>query len=89
MAQQHPCLDASPPRINPNTASVASLVRLPGVGKARAMDIIYYRQNQKQAGPAFISTRDLQNIRGIGPKTADKISPWLIFETEQKNPLEK
>lgn len=89
MAQQHPFLDVQPQRINPNTASVASLVRLPGVGKARAMDIIYYRQNQKQAGPAFISTRDLQNIRGIGPKTAEKISPWLIFETEQKNPLEK
>ncbi|MEN8126214.1 MAG: helix-hairpin-helix domain-containing protein [Planctomycetota bacterium] len=82
LAHQRPRLDISPPRINPNTASVASLVRLPGIGKARAMDIIHYRQNHKHEGLAFASTRELQNIRGIGPKTAHKMSPWLTFEME-------
>ena len=75
-------LEASPQRINPNTASIASLVRLPGIGKARAMDIIHYRQNQKPDQPVFLSASDLENIRGIGPKTAAALEPWLIFETE-------
>lgn len=80
---QQPPLEASPQRINPNTASMASLVRLPGIGKARAMDIIHYRQNHKPDEPVFLSARDLENIRGIGPKTAAALEPWLIFETEQ------
>lgn len=80
---QQPPLEASRQRINPNTASMASLVRLPGIGKARAMDIIHYRQNQKPDEPVFLSARDLENIRGIGPKTAAALEPWLTFETEQ------
>ena len=69
-----------PQRINPNTASTASLVRLPGVGKARALDIIHYRESQKQDGPVFRSAQDLENIRGIGSKTAATLEPWLTFE---------
>ncbi|MHC4856830.1 MAG: ComEA family DNA-binding protein [Planctomycetota bacterium] len=76
-------LDGHTGVINPNTASMASLVRLPGIGKARAMDIIHYRQNQKPDEPVFLSARDLENIRGIGPKTAAALEPWLTFETEQ------
>ena len=83
--RQPPLLEASPQRINPNTASMASLVRLPGIGKARAMDIIHYRQNQKPDEPVFLSAHDLENIRGIGPKTAAAFEPWLTFETEQLN----
>jgi hypothetical protein len=78
-------LEASPQRINPNTASMASLVRLPGVGKARAMDIIHYRQNQKKNEAVFLSAPDLQAIRGIGPKTAAALEPWLTFKSEQLN----
>jgi competence protein ComEA len=85
MHRQPPLLEASPQRINPNTASMASLVRLPGIGKARAMDIIHYRQNQKPDEPVFLSAHDLENIRGIGPKTAAALEPWLTFETEQLN----
>jgi competence protein ComEA len=75
-------LKVLPQRINPNTASMASLVRLPGVGRARAMDIIHYRQNQKPNELVFHSADDLQKIRGIGPKTAAALGPWLTFETE-------
>ena len=82
---RQPPLEASPQRINPNTASIASLVRLPGIGKARAMDIIHYRQNQKPDEPVFLSAHDLQAIRGIGPKTVSALEPWLTFETEQLN----
>ena len=80
-----PPLEAPPQRINPNTASMASLVRLPGIGKARAMDIIHYRQKQNPNEPVFLSAQDLESIRGIGPKTAGALEPWLIFETEQSN----
>ena len=79
---RQPPLEAAPQRINPNTASMASLVRLPGIGKARAMDIIHYRQNQKPDGPVFLLAHDLQAIRGIGPKTAAALEPWLTFEEE-------
>jgi DNA uptake protein ComE-like DNA-binding protein len=75
-------LEMSPQRINPNTASMASLVRLPGVGKARAMDIIHYRQKQDSNGLVFHSARDMENIHGIGPKTVAALEPWLIFEIE-------
>jgi hypothetical protein len=76
-------LKVPPQRINPNTASMASLVRLPGIGKARALDIIHYRQSQKQRGPVFLSANDLQAIRGIGPKTAAKLEPWLVFDESE------
>ena len=81
-SHRQPPLQASPLRINPNTATMASLVRLPGVGKARAMDIIHYRESQGRDELVFLSADDLQAIRGIGPKTAAALEPWLTFETE-------
>ncbi len=77
-----PLCAAAPERINPNTAPAASLVRLPGIGKARALDIIHYRQVNAKFEIVFESADDLQVIRGIGPKTAEKLEPWLIFEEE-------
>ena len=82
-SRQHPSLDTTPSRINPNTATAASLTRLPGIGKARALDMIDYRRHH-QDGPAFRTAGDMENIKGIGPKTAEKISPWLTFETEPR-----
>jgi hypothetical protein len=80
---QRPLLNAAAERINPNTASVASLVRLPGVGRARAMDIVHYRDHHQQDGSAFGLPQDMENIKGIGPKTARNISPWLVFEESE------
>lgn len=62
--------------INPNTATAASLMRLPGIGKVRAMDIIKMRPYQSAA--------DLDRVRGIGPKTIEKIAPYLSFDNEKK-----
>ena len=73
-------LDTCPQRINPNTASMGSLVRLDGIGRARAMDIIYYREHHTQDGQAFKSAEDMQQIRGIGPKTVEKNLPRLTFD---------
>ena len=62
-------------RINPNTAPTASLMRLPGIGRVRAMDILAGRKAQP-----FDTAADLERIRGIGPKTVEKIAPYLMFE---------
>ncbi len=70
-------------RINPNDAPIASMVRLPGIGISRAEAIVAFRDNlSKEDGNsrAFRSSYDLQKVRGIGPKTAQKIGEWLKFE---------
>lgn len=70
-------------RINPNEASMSSLVRLPGIGISRSEAIAAYRNNfskEDSSSQAFGNCDDLQKIRGIGPKTAQNISQWLTFE---------
>ncbi|MHC4476515.1 MAG: ComEA family DNA-binding protein [Planctomycetota bacterium] len=70
-------------KINPNEAPVGSLVRLPGIGIARASAVVAYREDFSETsggGPAFKNVDDLQKIKGIGPKTAASISRWLTFE---------
>jgi len=70
-------------RINPNFASVASLARLPGIGRARAEAIVTYRESlrENRAGEkAFEDLNDLQKVRGIGPKTAGNIAKWVKFD---------
>lgn len=71
-------------RINPNTATWTSLARLPGIGRVRAQAIVEYREqysdNSDGSIPlAFKNADDLQNIKGIGPKTAEQLSEHLIF----------
>lgn len=63
--------------INPNYASVGSLVRLPGVGPVRAEAIVKYRE---VSGKGFTSAEELANINGIGPKTVEKIRGYLEFD---------
>jgi competence ComEA-like helix-hairpin-helix protein len=70
-------------RINPNNAPIESLVRLPGLGTGRAGAIVAYREsyNEKNAGSrAFKNSNDLQNVRGIGPKTVQNINELLKFD---------
>jgi competence ComEA-like helix-hairpin-helix protein len=69
--------------INPNTADIASLVRLPGIGPVRAAEIIKYRNSPDITQPAFRSANDLQNIKGIGPKTVEKFSRHLCFDESE------
>lgn len=58
--------------INLNIATKAELMRLPGVGEATAEKIIEFRKNQR-----FRKPEDIMNIKGIGPKKFEKISPYL------------
>lgn len=70
-------------RINPNSASVASLARLPGIGLTRARAIIALRdslQDREGRTPVFRRAEDLAQVKGIGPATIDGIRPWLQFD---------
>ena len=64
---------SGPRRIDPNAAGRAEWDRLPGVGPATAMAIISHRAAQGPLeGPA-----DLLAVRGIGPKTLERLAPYL------------
>ena len=66
--------------INLNTATVAQLETLPGIGKSTAERILEYRQ--KNGG--FKRVEDLMNVRGIGEKSFLKMKP-LITVTAPKS----
>ena len=66
-------------RINPNDASLESLSRLPGLGPVRAGAIVSYRDTCGKI-PAFKESKDLQNVKGIGPKTVMNVEQWIKLE---------
>lgn len=63
-------------RIDPNRADVTELDRLPGVGPATALAIVEARD----AGAVFRAPADLQQVRGLGPRTVEKLTPHLDLE---------
>jgi competence protein ComEA len=66
--------------LNLNTATVAQLEALPGIGKSVAERILQYRE--KSGG--FKKVEDLMNVRGIGEKSFLKLKP-LITVTSGKS----
>jgi len=59
--------------IDPNQASVADLVALPGIGKSMAERIVTGRPYQKY--------EDLLNIKGLGERNLERIRPFLVFKS--------
>ncbi len=59
--------------VNINTASVAELGDLKGIGDAKAKEILEYREKN---GP-FKSVDDLRQVHGIGNKLLEKLRPHI------------
>ena len=69
---------AATERIDPNTASVASLRRLGGMGRVRAEAIVAYRC--AHGSRPFECVLDLTKVNGIGGVTAQRIERHLKFD---------
>jgi len=64
--------------VNVNTASAEQLTLLPGIGDARAREIVAARQ--KQGG--FKRVEDLLAIKGIGEASLAKLRPYVSLSGE-------
>ena len=64
---------ASDGRINLNTADAQQLMQIPGIGSARAADIISYRT----AHGSFTSVEELLEVSGIGQGIFEKIKNYV------------
>ena len=56
-----------------NTAPWPELAQLPGLGETLARRVVESRQSD---GP-FLDHEDLQRVNGIGPRTLDRVRPYL------------
>lgn len=70
--------------LNPNDAPWWELTVLPEFGEKTARTVAAYRERFEGAADGrtarvFASPADLTKVRGIGPKTADRIAPFLRF----------
>jgi competence protein ComEA len=68
-------LQTGDPPIDVNVAGLDELTRLPGIGPVTAQNIITAR-NQNP----FRTLADLDHVKGIGPKTLEKIRPFVVLK---------
>ena len=67
-------------RIDINSATAASMTRLPGIGDKLAQKIVDYRYSQLAEGlKPFSCVEDLAKVNGIGDKKAKQISEYVKF----------
>lgn len=62
--------------ININTADASQFALLPRIGPKAAGAIVAYRNEN---GP-FKRTTDLMQVKGVGDKTFELLSPYLVLE---------
>ncbi|MEZ4281028.1 MAG: tRNA (adenosine(37)-N6)-threonylcarbamoyltransferase complex ATPase subunit type 1 TsaE [Myxococcota bacterium] len=63
-------------RIDPNAAPQALLENLPGIGPGRARAILEARGRRP-----FDSVREIERVPGIGPRTREKLDPFLTVDS--------
>src|SRR5699024_12849468 len=62
-------------QININTASIAELTTLNGIGEKKAQAILTYREEQG----LFTTLEEIKNIPGIGDKTFENLKPYITI----------
>ncbi|PIC81695.1 comEA protein [Sporosarcina sp. P18a] len=67
--------DSSTAKVNINTANESDFQTLPGIGPAKAMAIVQYREEH---GP-FSQLDGIKSVSGIGDKTFEKLEPLIIL----------
>ena len=68
-----PQVEPEPTFIDLNSATTEDLERLPSIGEKMAVRIVEYRRVN---GP-FKTVRQLQEVRGVGSATLEKIAPFI------------
>lgn len=83
----HLCYAADPPSISIATAQLLDInaasaeqlaEKLPGIGPEKALRIVRWREQNGQ----FLSVEQLQEVKGIGPKTLEKLRALVRVGTE-------
>ncbi|MCY3727437.1 MAG: helix-hairpin-helix domain-containing protein [Nitrospira sp.] len=59
-----------------NHGSVEELQRLPGIGPVLAERVVQYRRENGK----FATIRDMQQVKGIGPKRFAQLEPYIYVE---------
>ena len=72
-------IDRAPPlvakfQVDVNKADWPELIQLPGIGQTLAQRLV----EERQAHGAFRDLEDLSRVSGIGPRTLDRIRPYLL-----------
>ncbi len=69
-------------QLDPNCCTAAELQLLPRIGPALADRIVVFR-TESETG--FRSPADLSAVTGIGPRTVERIAPYLRFDELSDN----
>lgn len=73
---------AAEQRIDINTATAAQLESIKGIGPKMASEIVKFRTEHH----GFKSLDELKQVRGVGDKTFDKLSPHLMVTPSTDKP---